>query len=197
MKTSAQKLFKTISISLLVLLVCRCCFAIEDTNIVAAGEWSAPVAGLEDMKTGRGAHHPTLRGRLLLCESPKNNSLAMYLEIQDCDSAWGEATEVYCDAERKCLLKIVDASGKSLSPDGFFSGWVQRPSWINLPSDSAIRLRVSRIETFTFASTNDYLVSGTFTVDPPPDHTGLDVFQGTINLPPVKILPKSLSGKLN
>jgi hypothetical protein len=120
--------------TLLLLLAARVsCFAIEDTNIIAAGEWSAPVAGFQDKNTGRGAHHPTLRGRLLLCESPKNHSLAVYLELQECRDAWGNATEVYCNLSPGggCHLELRDSAGQLLPrKPGGFGGGMPGAKWI-------------------------------------------------------------------
>ncbi len=193
MKTAAQQILKKATIPLLLLLACRCCFAIEDTNIIAAGDWSAPVAGFQDKDTGRGAHHPTLRGRLLLCESPKNHSPAIYLELQDCGEAWGNNMELYCNMNPGggYHLEFRDAAGRLLpGRSGGFEGGVPGAAWITLPTDAAVRLRISPFATFSLESTNDYFISGTFIVDPPADHTGLDVFQGTLKLPPVKIPAK-------
>jgi hypothetical protein len=173
-----------------------CCYAIEDANIIAAGDWSTPVSGFSDKGSIRGAHRPTLRGRLLLCESPKNHSPAIYLELQDCANVWGVA-EIYCDmnAGGGCRLESRDAAGLPiLLQTSCFSGGTPGVSWITLPCDATVRLRVSAYATFSYASTNDYFVAGIFTVDPPANHTGLDVFQGTIHLPPMKILVTSKPG---
>lgn len=193
MKTNTQIILKKISISFLLLLLCQCCFAAEDTNIIAAGDWSEPVVS---------SHSNTLHGRLLLCESPKNHRLAAYLELQDCCEAWGSDIEIYCNMNPivgGCHLKFSDTAGQPLPsqfpPLGLSNGGLPGAHWITLPSDSTVRLRISAYAGFYLESTNDYLMSGTFTVDPPADHSGLDVWKGTINLPPVKIPAKRLSGK--
>jgi hypothetical protein len=180
------------TITLLLLLAARIsCFAVEDTNIIAAGEWSAPVAGFQDKGSGRGAHHPTLRGRLLLCLSPKNHSLAVYLELQEYSESWGNPTEVYCDLRPGggCHLELRDGAGQILPRKaGGFNGGAPGAYWITLPTDCTARLRLSPYATFSFATTNDYFISGAFTADPPPDHTGLDVWQGTLKLPEMKVV---------
>jgi hypothetical protein len=186
---------KTFGLSLLILLSSHgACFAVDDAKILAVGDWSAPVTGTAEATTGRGAHRPVLCGRLLFSESPKNHSPAVYLELQDCGEVWG-MTEVYCDMGPNggCRLESRDASGKPIEWEpGPFSGWAQGSHWITLPCDSTIRLRVSRIATFIYASKGDYLVSGTFSSRPPkdPNDHRLDVWQGTLKLPAVKIIPK-------
>jgi len=166
------------------------CLAFDETSIVAAGEWSQPVAGFQDKNRIRGAHHPTLRGRLLLAESPKNHRMALYLELQECGDSWGKGVEVYCDPGPGGGFHLIphDASGKPLSPmiDGV-NGGAPGAKWMNLPCDSTVRVRISPFSGFLPASASDYSLSGTFTVNPPEDHTGLDVFQGTLTLPPLTI----------
>jgi len=162
-------------------------------DILAAGEWSEPVAGIQDKKTGRGAHRSVIRGRLLLCKSPKNQQPAAYLEVQDCGDTWGGITEIYGDMGG-CHLELRDAKGQPLPPMGFaFGGGMPGAHWMTLPCDSTVRLRISPYASFSFASKEDYFMSGSFVVDPPADHTGLDVWQGTLKLPAMKIVvPKEI-----
>ena len=157
------------------------CFAIEDASIVAAGDWSVPVEG---------SHGNTLRGRLLLCKSPKNHDLAYYLELQDCASVWGNNTEVYCDISPSggCRLEARDAGGELIpAKPAAFGGGMPGSVWITLSCDSTVRLRISAYAAFSPASANDYFVSGTFTVAPPSDHTGIDVWKGKLELPKMKV----------
>lgn len=186
---------KAFVLSLLLLLSSQAaCFAVDDPNVLAAGDWSAPVAGTQDRGTIRGAHHPVLRGRLLLCESPKNHSPALYLELQDCNYVWGNI-EVYCNMGLNggCRLEARDASGKPIEwQPGPFGGGEPGAHWIMLPCDSTMRLRISHYATFTYASKGDYTIAGTFSSQPPKDRNDhrLDVWQGTLKLPAVKIIPK-------
>jgi len=133
------------SISLIFLFVAHAsCFAV-DTNILAAGDWSKPV--------------DRLRGRLLLCDSPKDKVAAVYLELQECSESWGGGMDVYCNMESTAALgaqgdervvkaaavwKLQDASGIPVpeSSSGF-SGGAPVASWISLPCDSTVRLRAS------------------------------------------------------
>ncbi len=186
---------KAFALSLLILLSSQvACFAVDDAKILAAGDWSAPVGGTEDASTGRGAHSPVLRGRVLLCESPKNHSPALYLELQDCGNVWGSTNEVFCNMSPGggCHLESRDQAGKPIAPrGGGFGGGMPGAHWITMPCDSTVRLRISRYATFTYANTNDYFVSGTFTSEPPkdPNDHRLDVWQGTLKLPAMKIVP--------
>jgi hypothetical protein len=182
-------------LALLVLLAAPASgFAFEDTNIVTGGDWSTPVAGFQDATTLRGAHHPVIRGRLLLVESPKDHDLALYLELQECAGAWGNPTEIYCNLSpgRGCRLEFRDPAGRPLPlHGGAFGGGMPGANWISLPCDATVRLRLSAFAGFSYASTNDYVVAGTFTADPPADHPGLEVWQGTLTLPPLKVpVPK-------
>lgn len=157
------------------------CFAIEDASIIAAGDWSTPVES---------SHGNVLRGRLLLCKSPKDHGIAYYLELQDCANQWGNDTEVYCDMRPggSCHLENRDAAGELLpAKPGGFGGGMPGAVWTTLSCDSTVRLRVSAYAAFSPASTKDYFVSGTFTVVPPSDHTGDDVWKGKLELPKVKV----------
>src|ERR1035441_102760 len=73
---------------LLLAASCACCFAVDDTNVLAAGDWSKPVGDFVGY---------TLRGRLILCDSPKNGDAAIYVELQECSRAAGVDMDVYCN----------------------------------------------------------------------------------------------------
>lgn len=161
--------------------------ALDEKYILAAGDWSEPVAGSRDKNTTRGAHQPTIRGRLLLCESSKNHQTAAYLELQDCCDTWGGSTEIYCDMGG-FLLELRDANGQLLPIKEGGGGGMPGAHWMTLPCDSTVRLRISAYASFSFASQADYFMSGSFVVDPPADHTGLDVWQGTLKLPAMKVV---------
>ncbi len=179
-----------------------CCFAVDDTYILAAGNWSKPASDLLGY---------ALRGRLLLCESPKDKGTAVYLELQECSEMWGGCLDVYCNLEPSVALgghpdaqgrkrvekaaaiwELRDASGKLVpqSPGGF-GGGAPGASWVSMPSDSTVRLRASvygggRLEDGSLSifflsnhwvipprSTNDYYLSCIFTVDPPKNQVAL------------------------
>ena len=147
---------------LALLAVPACGQAFEDTNILSAGDWSAPVAGFQDATTPRGAHHPVIRGWLVLGQSPKNHAAALYLELQECAGYWGHITEVYCNLEPGGGFRLVlsDPAGWPLRlGGGAFGGGMPGASWISLPDDATIRLRLLAFAPYTYASTNGYLVT--------------------------------------
>ena len=147
-------------IALLVLLATGAsCLGAEDTNVIASGEWSGPVSC-----AGEGLEFcGTLRGRLLLCQSPKDKVIAVYVEFQECADSWGGTLDVYCNMKPTVALgagpdsqgrerieeaaahwEMRDASNRPVpeSPGGF-GGGAPGADWITLPCDSTVRLRAS------------------------------------------------------
>ena len=200
-------------LALILLLAAAACSFAADTNVIAVGEWSAPVgsSGIGPYSGG------TLRGRLLLAESPKPGAprtwhdVAVYLELQECADSWGGTIDVYCNMidAAACHWELLDGSGKPVpeSPGGFGGGAPGR-YWVTLPTDSTVRLRATvygggkgedgRLHIMFLShdwqipsrSTNDYFLSGTFTVVPPTNHVAVSehrVWQGTLTLPAMKI----------
>jgi hypothetical protein len=122
--------------------------AADDTNLVAAGDWSQPVAT---------QYGPAIRGRLLICDTPDHASsqhrtdTAVYLELQEFASAV-RSVRVYCGLNRftasddspglRCELH--DSAGKLIpySPGGF-SGGAPGSYWVILQPYCSARLRVS------------------------------------------------------
>jgi hypothetical protein len=176
------------TITLILFLAASKIFATDDTNLVAAGEWSQPVA------TQYGS---AIRGRLLICDTPDHASsvqrtdTAVYLELQEFSSAI-MSVRVYCGIDRLTLpddapglrCELRDSSGALVpySPGGF-SGSEPGSSWVTLMPYCSTRLRISaygaacRMEDgglhILLASrgawdvhpnpTNEYYLSGTFT----------------------------------
>jgi hypothetical protein len=192
--------------------LCLSCFGqAAETNILALGDWSEPVAN---------KYHFKLRGRLLICEYPQHrgpngdSESALYVELQEYSDFVGAIGEVYWNPSA-LNCELVDASGKPLpnSPSAY-GGPVPSPCWIMLPSHSSMRLRVSpyaggrlkdggfeiwtaRFQVWTIKpdDTNTYSLSGAFTVDPPTNRVPADfryVWQGTLNLPRMKVGIKEL-----
>lgn len=144
----------------LVFAACRCCLAVEDTNVIAAGDWSKPVSDL------RGC---SLRGRLLMCEGPwrgvgQTTQTAVYLELQECSDGFGCCVDVYCNMKPTVALgagpdaqgreriekasahwELRDATDRPVpeSPGGNFGGGAPGASWISMPCDSTVRLRAT------------------------------------------------------
>jgi hypothetical protein len=199
-------------ITLLSLFAASRMLAANDTNLVATGDWSEPVA------TENG---PAIRGRLLICDTPDHASsehrtdTAVYLELQEFASAV-RTVRVYCDLNRwsfpddhpglRCELR--DSKGKLVpnSPGGF-SGGMPVSCWVTIQPYCSVRMRASvfgggRLDDGGLAiylasrgwwdvhpnRTNQYYLSGTFTASPPSlSSTNLDVWYGTLTLPPVRI----------
>jgi hypothetical protein len=186
-------------IILILLFVAFQSVAIEDTNLVSAGEWSEPVGTIT-------MNGNTIRGRLLICDTPDHASsiqrvdTAVYLELQEFASAI-RSVDVYCQLHRlefpddapglRCELR--DRGGQ-LVPEsgGSFSGSEPGNCWITLEPYCSARLRVSaygaacRLKDgglrIYLASrgcwdvhpnpTNDYYLSATFTAVAPTNEMG-------------------------
>jgi hypothetical protein len=185
--------------------------AAEGPKVLAAGEWSGPVAD------GRGY---AVRGRLVLGEKllgDDRREVVVYVELQDATESVGRSMRLFCDLGKtdfrpeykgglECELR--DKDKRPVPPTPFpFSGAVPRSQWVTLPSDATIRLRASpfgihRAKAWAIAphlgklwvvgddDPNPYFLSGTFTVDPAEDRIppGEDhVWRGAIVLPAVRI----------
>lgn len=132
------------SIAIVILIIsCISSFAGDETNIIAASEWSGPV----------GANGHAIRGRLLIVEGtqpayggPKTETHAMtFVELQNVDGASGGSIEFYFDViGLNCNLS--DKDGKEL-PKPMHGAWGGRgpfaPRWIVLPYNSTIRLFIN------------------------------------------------------
>jgi hypothetical protein len=179
------------TITLILLLSISQALAIDDTNLVAAGEWSQPVT------TQFG---PAIRGRLLICDTPDHASslartdTAVYLELQEFSHAVRSARVYYgLDSFSSAIdapglhCELRDGTGK-LIPDspGGFSGGGPVSCWVTLQPYCSVRMRTSvfgggRLDDGGLAiylgprgywdvhpnKTNDYYLSGTFTADMP------------------------------
>ena len=200
-----------ISLGLGVWASCGRIHAAEPPKVIAAGEWSKPVAD------SRGS---AVRGRLVVCEKPSGDDrrhVAVYVELQDASEAIGRSVKLFCDLGKHdfrpeykggldCDLR--DQHKQLVKTTPFpFGGSVPRSEWVTLPSDATIRLRaspfgISRVKAKAICphlgklwviaddDPNEYYLSGTFTVDPPADGApaGNDhVWRGTIPLPTVRI----------
>jgi hypothetical protein len=186
--------------------------AADGPKVIAAGEWSKPVAD---------AGGYAVRGRLVLCEKPVRDDrreVAVYVELQDASAFVGGSRWLFCDFGKtdfrpeykgglQCELRDKDRRQVKSSPVAF-SGAVPKSQWVMLPSDATIRLRASpfgihRAKALALApdlgklwvigdgDPNEYFLSGTFTVDPAagriPPGKG-HVWCGTIELPAVRIV---------
>ena len=179
-------------------------------EVIAAGEWSKPVAD------NRGT---ALRGRLVLGEKvvgPERREVAVYVELQDASEAIGSPIRVFCDLGRHdfrpeyrnglhCELR--DKHGKPVRSEPIaFGGAVPLSEWVSLPPDATIRLRSSpfgihrpgaraicpHLDVLWVIPDNDpdeYQLRGTFTVIPPTEDPPVDArsWRGTLELPPLRV----------
>ena len=135
-------------ITLIILFAACQMLAADDTNLVAAGDWSQPVAT---------QYGPAIRGRLLICDTPNHASsdpkpdTAVYLELQEFASAL-RSVRVYCGLNRftvpddspglRCELR--DSAGKLIhNSPGSFSGGEPGSYWVTLQPYCSARLRAS------------------------------------------------------
>ena len=201
-----------------VVLACglvRTCCASEPPKEIAVGDWSPAVTD------NRGY---AVRGRLVVAEKQSGHNprqTAVYLDLQDASEHVGGTLRIFCDlgnsdfsGQNKTGLKCV-MQDKDQRPVAFtsppFGGATPDSRWIELPSDSTIRLRTSpfgihRPGAMTIAThigqvwviddqdPHDYFLSGTFTVDPMEGRdtiTDPQIWRGTLELPAVKISNKA------
>ena len=192
---------KTIT-SLLLFSVCQLSFGQTDTNIMAIGDWSAPVTN----------DFWRLRGRLLVFDAEKGKEdtrphLRVYFELQNSVPARGRPLEFYFDRGNLCL-HLLDGHDKPIALETGF--YVRPPSesfTITLPPESTIRMPVGfasqsstkpnglvlsngagRYWTIRPDSKNDYYLSATFSRPTNhPSSLNYIVWQGTLQLPKVKI----------
>jgi hypothetical protein len=202
------------SILSLILGVFLCAFAhgADDPRIIAAGDWSKPVAD------NLGA---TVRGRLVIYEGRRDGALRetpVYVELQDASEARGRTLHIFCDMGRRDFsgktksglkCEMHDKDRKLIESASFpFGGGVPASQWITLPSDSTIRLRATpygirrenalaicpHLGALWLIADDDrkeYILSATFGVSPSePEAKSRDghVWRGTLVLPPVRIV---------
>jgi hypothetical protein len=190
---------------LLLLAACQFSFGQTDTNIIAIGDWSAPV-------TDNGIW--TLRGRLLVYDAPPQNSDVMwpearvYLELQNDQTADALPLEVYFDSSLSfSRMEMRDGQDKLIPRKNVgISYHPPDPFIMVLPSDSTVRVRVDMktrsadkpdgldfclnggFWTVSPNATNDYYLSATF--NSPTNHQSAlnyHFWRGTLQLPKVKI----------
>jgi hypothetical protein len=156
----------------------------------------------------------------VLCEkrvSDERREVAVFVELQDASEAVGRSMHLYCDLGKHdfrpeykgglhCELKDKDGRPVKSSPFAF-SGAVPKSEWMTLPSDGTIRLRATPFGIYrpkataiaphlgilwviNDGDTNEYQLSGTFTVAPATDRVPSGdehVWRGTIELPAVRV----------
>jgi hypothetical protein len=200
---------KTITLFLL-LAACQLCFAGGDTNTIAVSDWSKPVG------TSLGQ---TLRGRMILAQGHSSAHAGpwpeteFYLELQNVSGGIGAPMQIHFDPAG-LYCEMVDSNGKPPPMvGGGGSGGGAGACSITLPYDGTIRLRVgmygyglkpgdglllvlipgSQWWDIRPGNTNDYFMSGTFTVAPPTNSVTRDfeteraIWSGTLEFPKMKV----------
>jgi hypothetical protein len=202
-----MKTIQLAAISLLLLAICEPSFGVEDTNVLALGNWSGPVSNEYGCK---------LRGRLAMCAYPDHRGhanrvdLGVYVELQEYSDSLHGDVHVYCDFTKGLKCEVADANGRPPEPVGIgYNGGAPGSQWISLPPFASIRLRANvfaggRLRdgglglwftgaggwTIKPADTNTYFLSATLTVTPPPNTNSFNhtqIWSGTLNLPQMKI----------
>lgn len=169
--------------------------AAEDApKVLAAGEWSQPVAAKDGY---------AIRGRLVLVEKPRVDEareVVVYVELQDACDFVGPGMLIFCEMSKhdfrpeyhgglNCELK--DKDGQPVNSESFpFGGGVPRSEWIALPVDGTIRVRATpfgirreggiaicphlgAMWVIRNGDPNEYTLSGRFTSEPTADQTAL------------------------
>lgn len=191
----------------------------DGPKVIAAGEWSKPVAD------HRGY---AIRGRLVLCEkviAEDRREVAVYVELQDACDFIGESMRIFCDLGKHDFrpeykgglqyeLRDKDKQVKAGEPFAF-SGGTPKSQWITLPTDGTIRLRATpfgihrpgalvicpdlgNLWIIQDDDPGEYFLSGTFTVEPAKDQIPEGdghVWRGTLELPPMKIVSRGTAAK--
>jgi hypothetical protein len=222
MKTTARQIVQKVSVSLLILLVSRCCNAGSASEPTSFGAWA--VATNSPLK---GFLSPG--ARLVVSESSDDfgtRTAITYVEFQNTNNS---INTIFVHSSFTLNCELRDSNGKSIpSSANFYNGLVPNPSWLALPYDSILRCRpnppalwkASNGELLIAAgmncwhiprgATNEYYLSGTLsltvpTCEPLPDPGRVEkdelvadpevrrcVSRGELKLPPVKISAKSL-----
>lgn len=184
----------------------QCAFGQTDTNVVAIGNWSEPVTDEDGY---------TLRGRLLIYDAEYISRSKMwghariYLELQQpLTLVWYSPAEVYFDVAHSLHFEMRDGLNKRIIPESPPLGsFTPNPCWVTVPCDSILRLRADPgwgtaskpnglsilvqphdLWNIRPGSANDYFLSATFS--PKTNHPsalGYHVWQGTLELPRVKL----------
>lgn len=178
--------------------------AAVESKLLAVSDWSEPV-GYREV----GKHGCSIRGRLLICEgyssayTGKTPETQVYLELHNVSNGVGSPIELYCDVRDGLQCELLDGHGQAAPTPPTFNGGFPEACWITLPHDATVRLRASwyghgtqegsdlRVPVYhelavPAGTTNDYFLSGTFTVAPPTNHVfspGHEIWKGKLVLP--------------
>lgn len=182
-------------ILLTLFLLCTQSIADAAGNFKVIGKWSTETNGL--------------RGRILYAEKATAESGLregiVYLELQNV--SLGDSIHIYYDASKFSFRpNLRDHDGKVLRDGLLGSSWMPEPCWLVLPYDSTLCLRTGNYSTspgkpgliitggfvagnwfIPEADNKEYYLSATFTASVPKDETRPRMWEGTLELPPIKI----------
>jgi len=202
---------RALKIVCLVLVSCQSLLGQTDTNLVAIGDWSTPVADSDGY---------VLRGRLLVARPLPPKTVGrnrdrfvpharVYLELEHVfDGAWHAPLEIYFDPVKDMRFSMHDSVGDEITPEPMMiRGPVPRPSWVSVPCDARLRLRADLrmgthngrddaltigtmpgVWTIAPGSLHEYFLSGHFTATT--DRTNAFLYHqwhGTLDLPKTRI----------
>lgn len=171
----------------------------DDTSL--EGPWSPPVTD------SRGF---ALRGRLVVRVRPRpdrHREAAVFVELEDASTTVHGGMRVRFDPDAlRCQMRR--GGGPPLPPEPFaFGGAAPRPTWIDLPCDTRVRLRSSpfglwrpdalaiapslgTLWTIPDRSRIPHWLSGTLTVAPDgPTVSDPQIWRGTLVLPALRLPP--------
>jgi hypothetical protein len=212
--------FMKILLSFLLFAVSHYCLAQTDTNLIGAGDWSVPVSDgkgwqaftlrgrlllYDDHAEGAGNHARVyLELQQILNPTKTLNPVEIYYN----------PNMGFDNEPPGLLLGLRDARGQEI-PEGpnainrMFNGAFNKPYWITLPDDSTVRIRadyfgagynetnglniLGRPHSWTIPrhATNDFYLHGTFiSTNSHPSPLNYHIWQGKLELPPVKIPAK-------
>jgi hypothetical protein len=182
---------------LISLLVGSSCFAGPVTEFKTSGEWSEVTNGL--------------RGRLLFAEGAVlKYGVKMgevYLELENV-SERGTIYVYYAATKSPIQCELSDSEGKNIKGlPGVPSDFMPSACWLALPHDSALRFSTRVGPSIApghpclficvgleggaweipLTATNNYYLSGTFTVSAPTNETSPRIWEGTLKLPAVRV----------
>jgi hypothetical protein len=211
--------FSSVLVGVCLTSLCNLGQAADPPKIIAAGEWSKPVAD------NRGC---AVRGRLVVGEKPadedqvraRGRTIVVYVELQDASDFVGNSLRIFCEMGKhdfrpeykpglQCEMR--DTEQRLVPTTGFpFGGAVPKSEWVTLPADGTIRVRATpfgirrpggwaispHLNSLWVIGDDDpkeYFLSGTFTVAPADDQIPAGeehVWRGSIVLPPARIQNK-------
>lgn len=167
-----------------------------DPDVIAAGDWSEVVDGIS--------------GRLILKDDIERKQTVPYLELRYTKA--GTPKHIYLDVQQ-VKWELLDSHDKPVprrSIGGGYSGpGPKKPAWVMLNFDCTLRTRLTEAgHGFPTAALNvndprsvwgikpgetgDYSLRATFSTDPPKDSGQGNIWNGTLQLPAMKI---TMTGK--